>query len=179
MALEADAVTITNFEPLVVPGLLQTSEYATTITRGIDEGLVENEVSGLVATRMGRQSLLDKRNAPTLHAIIDEMVLHRPIGDPGLMHRQRQHLLTMAQRPNVTLQVVRFATGATPGLGGPIVILDLADGRSVIHLETRRAGTFLSEEPHVRETKLAMRRLRALALAPEDSVRLIARIDGE
>ncbi len=178
IALENDAITITNFEPLVIPGLLQTPEYATTLISGTKE-LSENEVNKLVATRMGRQALLTKRNAPTIQAIIDEMVLRRPIGDPGMMHRQLQHLLTSAQRPNITLQVVPFAAGATPALSGPIVVLDLADGRSVIHLEAQRAGAFLSEESHIQAIKLAIRRLRAVALAPEESMRLIAGIAGE
>lgn len=179
MSLESEAASIANFEPLLVPGLLQTSEYATAITRGIDDGLSESEVNALVATRMGRQALLAKRNAPTLHAIIDEIVVRRPVGAPGVMERQRQHLVACARRPNVTLQVVPFAAGATPGLGGPIVILELTDGRSVVHLEARRAGAFLSEEPHVLTTKLAMRRLRDLALAPDESARLIASIEGD
>jgi transcriptional regulator with XRE-family HTH domain len=179
MSLEADAITITNFEPLVVPGLLQTEEYATALIGGGNHQLSDTEVNGLVATRMGRKSLLTRRNAPRLHAIIDEIVLRRPIGAPGVMARQRQHLVASAQRPNVTLQVVPFEAGATPGLEGPMVILDLADGRSVIHLEARRAGAFLSEEPHIRATKLAMHQLRALALAPDESVRLIAGIEGE
>jgi transcriptional regulator with XRE-family HTH domain len=176
IALENDAITITNFEPLVIPGLLQTPEYATALISGTNYELSEGEVNRLVATRMGRQPLLAKRNAPSLIALIDEIALRRPVGDPGVMDRQRQHLVASAQRPNITLQIVPFEAGATPGLEGPIVILDLADGRSVIHLETRRAGTFLSEEPHVRATKLAAQRLRAQALAPEESIRLIAGI---
>lgn len=175
IALENDAVTITNFEPLVIPGLLQTPEYATALISGTKEGLSENEVNKLVATRMGRQALLTKRNAPTLLAIIDEMVLRRPIGAPGMMQRQLQHLIASAQRPNITLQVVPFAAGATPALSGPLVVLDLADGRSVIHLEAQRAGAFLSEESHIRAIKLAIHRLRAVALAPEESARLIDR----
>jgi hypothetical protein len=61
------------------------------------------------------------------------------------------------------LQVLRLSVGASPGLAGPIVILDLAGARSVVHLETRRAGAFLNEEPHITATKLAWQRLRALA----------------
>lgn len=179
MTLEKDAVAIANFEPLVVPGLLQTSEYATALITGTNYELSESEVNKLVATRMGRQTLLSKREAPTMLAIIDEMVLRRPIGDPGVMQRQLQHLLTCAQRPNITLRVVPFRAGATPGLEGPIVIVDLGDGRSVVHLEARRAGTFLSEEPHVRATKLAVRELSAIAMAPDESLRLIASMVGE
>jgi transcriptional regulator with XRE-family HTH domain len=179
MALEADARAIANFEPLLVPGLLQTTEYATALTRGIDDDLSDGEVDALVATRMGRQTLLTKRRAPTLHAVVDEVVLRRPVGEPGVMQRQLQHLLTCTQRPNVTIQVVPFSAGATPGLGGPIVILELADGRCVVHHETRRAGTFLSEEPHVKATRLAMRKIQAIALAPEESGRLIASLAGD
>lgn len=179
MALEAEATHIANFEPLVVPGLLQTAEYATALMAGINNELSEPEIRALVATRMGRQTLLTKRNAPTLHTILDEMVLRRPVGEPGVMKRQLLHLLVCAQRPNITLRVVPFSAGATPGLEGSLVILDLADGRSVVHLETRRAGGFLSEEPHIRGTKVALQRLRALALAPDESVRLIASIGGE
>src|SRR5437660_8194146 len=80
MALEADATSIANLEPLVVPGLLQTSEYATALISATNEELSETEVHGLVATRMGRQTMLATRSAPTLRAIIDEMALRRPIG---------------------------------------------------------------------------------------------------
>ena len=179
MSLESDAKSLANFEPLLVPGLLQTPEYATALLSGTNEELSEGEINALVATRMGRQILLTKRNAPTLHAILDEIVLRRPIGASGVMQRQLQHLMACAQRPNITIQVVPFLAGATPGLDGPIVIIDLADGRSVVHFEARRAGAFLSEEPHVRASKLAMRRLRALAMAPDESLRLIARVESE
>jgi hypothetical protein len=179
MSLEAEATGIWNFEPLVVPGLLQTAEYATALIHGINTELSESEVNALVATRMARQTLLTKRNAPSLHAIIDEMVLRRPISPAGVMQRQLQHLRSCAQRPNITLQVVPFSAGVPLALGGPIVIIDLADGRSVVHLESRRTAAFLSEGPHVGALKLAMRRLHALATAPDESCRLIATIEGE
>jgi hypothetical protein len=179
MALEADATAITNFEPLVIPGLLLTPEYATALISGCNIDLPEAEVNTLAATRMGRQTLLTKRNAPKLHAIVDEMALRRPVGTHGVMQRQLHHLMAGAQRPNITLQVLPFAIGATPGLEGPIVILDLADGRSVVHFEARRAGAFLSEEPHIRASRLAMRKLKAIALAPEQSLRLIAGLVGD
>jgi hypothetical protein len=90
-----------------------------------------------------------------------------------------QHLLTCSQRTNITVQVVPFSAGATPGLEGPYIILDLGDSRSVVHVESRRASAFLSEESHVRATKLATRHLIALALAPDESRRLIADVASE
>ena len=177
--LEKDATAIANFEPIVVPGLLQTAEYATAVMQGINDVLPERASNAMVATRMARQALLTTRNAPTLHAIIDEMVLRRPIGVHGVMHRQLHHLIACAQRPNITIQVVRVAAGATPALEGPIVLIDLPDGEGVVHLETRRAGGFLSEKAHVQAIRLTWQRLRAVALAPDKSVRLIAAIAGK
>lgn len=177
--LEKDAAAIANFEPILMPGLLQTAEYAAALMAGINDALSDRESNAMVATRMARQTLLTTRTAPTLHAIIDEMVLRRPIGPHGVMHRQLHHLIASAQRPNITVQVVPVAAGATPALGGPIVLIDLADGGSVVHLETRRAGGFLSEESHVQAIRLAWRRLRAVALAPDKSVRLISAIAGK
>jgi transcriptional regulator with XRE-family HTH domain len=179
IALESEAQTIANFEPLLIPGLLQTAEYTTTIISCTDPSLLEKDRNSLVATRMARQGLLTKRNAPTLHAIVDEMVLHRPIGEPGVLKRQLQHLLTCAQRTNVTVQVLPLSAGANPGLDGPLIILDLDGGRSVVHLETRRAGAFLSEEPHVKAAKIVWQRLRAMAMAADRSARLIAGIESE
>lgn len=176
---EQDATAIANFEPTVVPGLLQTDEYASAFAYGTDDTLSESEVKTVVATRMARQVHLTARNAPTLHAIVDEMVLRRPVGAPGVMKRQLQHLLACTQRPNITIQVVPIAAGATTAMEGPLMLIDLSDGSSVVHLETRRAGGFLSEEPHVREIKLAWRRLRAVALVPDKSARLIATIAGK
>lgn len=97
-----------------------------------NDQLPEAEINALVAT---------------LLAIVDKIVLRRPIGEPGVMQRQLQHLRAYAHRPNVTLRAMSFSAGATPGLDRPIVIIDLADGRSVVHFEARRAGAFLSEEP--------------------------------
>jgi transcriptional regulator with XRE-family HTH domain len=175
MQLEKDAATIANFEPLIVPGLLQSSEYADALLRGMYE-LPEPQLRAMVATRMARQTLLSGCKAPSLHAIVDEMALHRPIGEPGVMHRQLQHLLTCCQRSNVTLQVVPVAVGSTTALEGPIVILDLMDGRSIAHLETRRAAGFLSEEAHLTPIRLGWQRLRAVALSSDKSARLIAAI---
>lgn len=138
--------------------------------------LPEHQVNAMVATRMARQSLLSGRKAPSLHAIVDEMALHRPIGQPGVMYGQLQHLLTCSQRPNITMQVVPTTAGATTALEGPIMVLDLTDGRSLVHLETRRAAGFLSEDSDVSSIKLSWRRLRAIALAPDKSARLIAAI---
>lgn len=115
MQLEKDASAIANIEPILIPGLLQTSEYAAATIRGIYGDPPDHEVNAMVATRLARQSLLSQRNAPSPHAIVDEMALQRPIGDPGVMERQLQHLLTCAQRPNVKMQVAAPTVSRWPG----------------------------------------------------------------
>lgn len=112
--LEADATAIANFEPMLVPGLLQTAEYTSALFRGIDSSRSAAEVNALVATRMARQAILTGHDATTLHAIIDEMVLRRPIGEPGVMRRQLEHLLSITDRSNIRLQVVPISVGASP-----------------------------------------------------------------
>lgn len=96
---ENEAVALYNYESTLVPGLLQTGDYARTVIRAGNPLLSEDEVDQMVTTRMSRQALLSRYRGPTLSVIVDEMVLRRPVGEPGVMHGQLQHLLSMAQRP--------------------------------------------------------------------------------
>src|SRR5882672_10931075 len=89
---ENEAVALYNYEPLFVPGLLQTGDYARAVIRAGNSELTEAEVDNLVRTRMGRQSILSRFGGPTLSVIVDEMVLQRPIGEPGVMTGQLHHL---------------------------------------------------------------------------------------
>jgi len=170
---EADAAAMHSFEPQLVPGLLQTPEYAEAVIRGTDD-LTDAEIDTLVRARMTRHGLLAKRDAPMLHAIIDEAVLHRPIGAPGVLRRQLQHLITAAGVPKISLRVLPFAAGATPGLSGPLLILECGDLPTLVYLEHRENTVFLEDVEYVQRARVAMRRLRNAALAPEDSLRVIA-----
>ncbi|HEX3778212.1 MAG TPA: helix-turn-helix transcriptional regulator [Pseudonocardiaceae bacterium] len=173
---EADAAALANFEPLVIPGLFQTPEYMRAMTLGITDEITEAELDLLVRTRMSRQAILAKRSAPDLNVIIYEVALRCPVGEPGVMRRQLRHLLACADRPNVNLRVLPFATGAHPGLEGPFVIIDFPDQPSLVYLEHRGNTTFLEEEKHLKATRMAWRRLSAKAMAKDDSLRLVASI---
>jgi Domain of unknown function (DUF5753) len=121
---EAKATRVQNYEASFVPGLLQTAEYARAIIQGIAPTITEAELDNLVAARVARQTVLTRANAPQLFAVVDESALRRPIGEPGVMHRQLHHLLGMAEQPHVTLRVVPLSAGAHAGLRGPFVILE-------------------------------------------------------
>lgn len=176
---ENEATAICNYEPLVVPGLAQTPDYARAIIHGTNPRLPEGEVETLVATRLSRQVILSRRPAPKVHLLLDEMVLHRPVGEPEMLRDQLRQLRALADRPNVTVQVVPFDAGAHPGLSGPFVILDFASDTSPAHVESRSSSSFLEEEEHVETARVSWRGLCAVALSAEDSARLIANAAGE
>lgn len=177
--IENDAKAIYNYEPLVVPGLLQTGDYARAVIGIGNQELSESVVDQLVRTRMGRQALLSKHDAPVLNVMVDEMVLRRPVGDAGCMHGQLQHLLNMVNRPRVEIRVVPFAVGANPGLEGPMVIMEFDAQPTLVFVEVRSASGFLEEPAELSRAKVAWRTLRSMALSPEDSVRFIAEVAGE
>src|SRR5439155_12638971 len=87
---EDQASGIYSYEPLLIPGLAQTPDYARTLIRGFNESLAEPEVDALVKARMSRQVVLSRSHAPRLHLMLEEMVLHRTMGDPVMMHGQLQ-----------------------------------------------------------------------------------------
>jgi transcriptional regulator with XRE-family HTH domain len=177
--IEGDATAIYNYEPLVVPGLLQTGDYARAVIGAGNLELSESVVDHLVRTRMGRQAVLSRHDAPMLMVMIDEMVLRRPVGGASCMHGQLQHLINVARRPRVEIQVVPFGVGANPGLEGPMVIMEFDAQPTLVYLEIRSASGFLEEPAELSRAKVAWRALRSMALSPEDSVRLIAEVAGE
>ncbi len=174
MDFEATATRIQNFEPLVVPGLLQTAEYCRVIIRGTDATLSEAELDNLVASRMARQALLTRSTAPQFLAVFDEAALRRPVGEPGVLGRQLQHLVNVAERPNVTLRVVPLAAGAYTGLGGPFVILEFNGEAALVHVENHRTGLFLEEAADLAGYRLALGNILNAALAPPATVELLA-----
>lgn len=176
---ENETIAIFNYEPMVVPGLLQTGDYARAMTRAGDDELSEPEVDLLVRTRMGRQAVLSRYQGPTLAVVMDEMVLRRPVGEPGVMQGQLQYLRNMAERPRIDLRVVPFSVGASPGLRGPFMILEFADQPALVHFDFPGATGLIEEAPVLRSVRLAWRKLHSMALSPEDSTRLIAEIAGE
>jgi hypothetical protein len=111
--------------------------------------------------------------------LLEEGVLRRVIGDPGLMRRQVRHLEDAATRPNVTVQVVPTAAGAHPGLGGPFVIMEFDGDPTIVHLENRRGSAFLEEDADIAEAMIALQHLQRIALSPEDTLDLLAEVARE
>jgi transcriptional regulator with XRE-family HTH domain len=105
---ENDATAICSFELTLIPGLVQTAEYARTLLRALPGKESEQVIESVVVARMGRQRVLDRVDPPKVQLIIEEMVLRRTMDDPLMMYGQLQHLLAASARRNVSIRVLPF-----------------------------------------------------------------------
>lgn len=171
---ESEASELLSYEPLMVPGLLQTSEYADAIIRATGPQLSEAEVDTLVASRMARQGLLSRSSPVTLHAVIEQGVLNRPLGESGALMRQLRHLADAATKPNVTIQVMPTSTGLHSGMNGPFVVLGYDSEPSLVLLENKVSSLFLDEAEHIEGYRQVWAELCKRALSPQDSAEFLA-----
>jgi transcriptional regulator with XRE-family HTH domain len=175
IGLEAGAASIRNFEPVVIPGQLQTEEYARQTLRNGPGELDREDVERLVQVRMERQRILSREARPRLWAVLDEAVIRRLVGGPEVMREQLRHLIECAEQGKTTLQVVPFGAGAHAGTTGPFVILEFPEATDpdVVYVETLAGDIYLEASSDVDRYTLAFARLLAAALHPDDSVRLV------
>lgn len=136
IAFESEATSIRAFGPIVVPGLLQTEEYARAVLQRGPVRLKAEEIETRIAARKSRQAILDQDAPPSTWFILDEAIIRRVMGGPEVMRGQLLHLAEMAERSDVDLQVIPFAAGAHAGTLGPLVILGFAEGEDVVYCET-------------------------------------------
>ena len=176
---ENKATRIQNYEYAIVPGLLQTAEYSAAMIRATEPTLSDAELDNLVASRMARQTLLTRANAPQFLAVIHEVALRMPTGGPGVLKRQMQHLLTMTERPNADLRVVSMGAGAHVGLRGPFVMLEFRDEPTLVFVENQNTGLFLEDEADILAYRVAFTNILNVALASDASADLITSIAAD
>jgi hypothetical protein len=169
VGLESAASVIRTYEPQLVPGLLQTREYARAVVRAMNHRSPSAEIERLVELRATRQQqVLHRDPAPTLWAVIDEAALRRPVGGVGVLRGQLLALIDAAQQPNVRIQVMPFDVGGHTGLTGAFTILrfpeqDLSD---VIYLELLTSALYLDRPHDVEAYTQAMEQLCVEARRP-------------
>ncbi|MEV6690600.1 helix-turn-helix transcriptional regulator [Micromonospora sp. NPDC051196] len=171
IALEAEATGIANFEPSVVPGLLQTADYIRGVMRGGPHTLSDNEVEERVHLRLDRQQRLTGDEPPIFDAILDEAALLRPVGDETAMQGQLRHLLKMSELPNITVQLIPLVAGYHRGTRGSLHILEFADPEDPIiaSVETVAGQMILDRPGDLRTCTKIMEHLRTVALSPTAS----------
>ncbi|GAA3752544.1 transcriptional regulator with XRE-family HTH domain [Spinactinospora alkalitolerans] len=178
IALEEEATRITNFEVVLVPGLLQTAEYARDIIRTSNFSDQPRDVEAKVAARMARQSVLTRPSAPELQVILDEAALHR-FREAQIMARQLRQLVDAASRPNITVRLIPFSAGQHASAEGSFVLHEFGEDPAIVLLEGKTADLFLEEPHEVAAYQDAAKRLLQVALDPSESVELIDRVSKE
>ncbi|MEU5850415.1 helix-turn-helix domain-containing protein [Saccharopolyspora shandongensis] len=171
---ERSATSIVEWAPMVIPGLLQTTEYSRTISTA--SGLPPHEVESRVMLRTARREVLTRKNPGEFLALIGENALRDKIGTPDLMVDQLSHLLELGARDNITLQVVPPRVGWHPGMAGPFVVYDFPDSPTVVHFEHYSSGAFVPDDDDVQAYRYAVDSIRKVALSPAHTAALITRI---
>jgi transcriptional regulator with XRE-family HTH domain len=174
--IEAEATILRSYEPLLVPGLLQTEEYARAIL-AVQPGGKRDDLEDRVAARMERQAILNRADAPQLWCVLDEGVLRRCIGGAKVMHDQLEHLADIAERPQLSIQVIPASTGEHAGLLGGFVIADLDGG--IVYLETSAEAQITDSPAIVTHVTFRFDSLRSEALPRAASRDLIMKVARE
>jgi transcriptional regulator with XRE-family HTH domain len=173
VGLEEAATQIRAYEVQFVPGLLQTGDYSRAVTLLGYPNATERELDRRVALRLARQVVFTRPEAPNVWAVLDEAVLRRHIGGPLIMQAQIRHLIELAQRPNVTIQVVPFTAGGHAAAGGPFSILRFAefDLPDVVYLEQLTSALYLDKPEMLDNYLMVMDRLSVEAMTPANSLK--------
>lgn len=173
VGLEGLARAVFSYETMAFEGQLQTREYAAALL--VDSVRISRAEAGqVVRARMARQRLSDESNGGLqYHAVVEEAVLHRVVGGPEVMAPQLHHLLGLAERDNVTLQVLPTAVAVHDGLEGPFKLLDFAEARSIAYIEYRDGAVYVQDRDEVEVYNLVAERLYERALSDLDSADVI------
>jgi hypothetical protein len=173
LGLEEAAVEIRTYEAQFVPGLLQTEDYAAGVI--LLQYSHPKEITRRVNLRIARQAILSGPDPTSLRAVLDEAVLSRPIGGVRAMRAQLQHLVDMAQQPNVTIQIMPFTVGGHAAFGGSFSVLHFAENSlpDMVYLEQLASAQYLDKQDVVATHIEVLDRLRLEAATPEDSLKML------
>ncbi len=177
--MEAEAVRIRSYEALLIPGLLQTPDYATAIFES--GGIVPPEdTQRKVESRMSRRSVLDAPGGPQLICVIDEAALHRVVGSPEVMAEQLRFLTGIAAHYKVTLLVVPFDAGAHTAMDGAFSLLEFPSPEpGIVSISTGVETLYVEDQAYVDRHTLIFDAVHNLALDPKKSLALIESIAAE
>ncbi|MZD09310.1 helix-turn-helix domain-containing protein [Streptomyces sp. SID5785] len=171
--LESSATKVCDFEPFVIPGLLQTPEYARAITLASNPFAPEAYIEETVTARLDRAQLLSADTRPLYWAILHETALRVPVGGPAVMSRQLQQLVTLSRNRWALVLVLPYAVGAHAQMGKSLRLMEFEDAPPTAYTEAVYSGNLLDDPAVVKRAQAAYDLLRAAALPPEASRALI------
>lgn len=174
MESEREATSIVTWAPMTLPGLLQITDYVRSLAEA--NALPRHEIERRVTVRIARREVLTSRNPVRLEALISEVALREPMAGPEVMREQLCHLLSMADRPNVTIRVVPLGVGWHPGAAGPFVLYEFADAPPFVHFEHYSSGAFVTDSDDIEAYRTAIEMIERHALSSVDSKKFIAQV---
>ncbi|MGW6417638.1 helix-turn-helix domain-containing protein [Streptomyces sp. NPDC055055] len=177
---EAKAAGIHSYENHLIPGLLQTPAYARAVFGCASPPWEDEEVEAMIAARMGRHDLFHRRPLPLVRFVLEKVALTRPIGGRDVLRENLQHILEVGRLRNVEIQVMPEDRETHAGLSGPFILLETAERSSqLVYVEGLSGRYFLTEQPALGDAFARYGTLRAQALSPEESHKLIEQVARE
>ncbi|MGW3244340.1 helix-turn-helix domain-containing protein [Streptomyces sp. NPDC001070] len=176
---EARAVSLGAYDAHVIKGLLQTEAYARAVFDARCPALEEDEVERWTEDRLARQALITRRPVCTISFVLEEWILRRPVGGRAVMREQLRHLVEVGQRRNVQIQVMPARYEAHAGLDGSFTLLENPERQLLAYAEGQVGGLLTDDRNRVSLLHQRYGMIRAQALTPEDSAKLIEQIAGE
>ena len=175
LGLEQASSVIRSYQPQFVPDLLQTREVARTVIRLGHPDASDDDIERLLALRMTRQQILIQPGAPILWTVIDEAALRR-LHESSAMRAQVEHLIKMAELPNVRIQVMPIYFGAHVAVGGPFAILRFSepDLPDIVYLQQLTCALYLDKSQDVEHYLMVMDRLCVQAKSPAETARFLS-----
>ncbi len=176
--LEDQAVSYSDIQPVLVPGLLQTGDYARAVISYL-ANVPAAEVDERVAARLARQIVFTRDRPARFTFYLHESVLRLPVGGPVVMSDQLHHLLRMSVRPYITLRVIPGSLGAHAATAGPFIFMEFAEFKPVVYLESATSSLFLEKPEEIQAYQCILRALAQTALGEGESRELIASLATE
>ncbi len=179
--MESICESIKTFQAQLIPGLLQTPEYSRAVTVASRAWQSSAEIDQFVQVRVARQQRLTSETPLLLWVVLAEGILHQRVGGSDVMRAQLNHVATMAERPNVTVQVLPFSRGAHSGMFGPYLLMSFpqATAQDLVLTEAPTGNFWMEQEAEVTYYRALFDDARTVALPPTESLALIRRTAEE
>jgi transcriptional regulator with XRE-family HTH domain len=177
---ETRATQVHEWDQRVIPGLLQTEDYARSVIKAGQPRISPDELERKVSSRLERQAIFARESGrPMYWAVIHEGVLRHVVGSREVMHAQLGRLVEAADSPDIIIQVLPYSASDHPGTDGPILIFDFAADPSSAYTECKGGGMIVEQPEQVSGLMTSMSLIRAAALSPRESRNYIAKIRDE
>lgn len=176
---EKVALSIYSYQDHVMPGLLQSEDYARAVFQCVYPPLDDDEIEERVVHRLARQQLFTRKPIAVLNFIVEESALTRPLGGKPVLKEQLHRMVEFGRLRNVTIQVMQHNRRTHACLMGPMILLETDERRQIAYIEGHKGGYFVTEQPDLGNLQGKYGILRTQALGPEESAQLIEKVAGE